>query len=255
MEFMRTPQSMNESSQAHRFEAALQGISLLLSSLIFILTCGLLYIRIQETGFPFQGSGYFLTFLLGSVALSTISVLMLMQHYRQIWRQNEREAGSDKLTGAINRDLFDKLLEQELRRGGRYHYPITLCYVGLDGFKNYKEESSREQSDLVIKKFAETLKSSVRFADCVARYENDEFCVLLPHTDLVHAEKYIHRLLAYAAERTGVTFSAGVAAYQAGEKKAQFMMRAISSLTQAKSAGKSQVRYAVGDGASAVIQP
>lgn len=250
MEPSRNPQYFSERSQVLNLEGAFQRLALFLGFTSFALTGALIYHQTKESGFNLHTKSDLFLVLLGAVTFINIAIFFLMQRYRRIWLKIEREAGLDKVTGVMNRIHFEKLLEEELRRGGRYHYPISLCYVDLDGFKEYNEAYTRERGDLALKKFAGILRSSVRFADCVARYQNDEFCILLPHTDIVRAEKFMSRLLAYAADRMEFTFSAGVTSYQAGENKAQFVMRALASLAQAKREGKKQVRYAVAESAA-----
>lgn len=251
MESSRNPQFFSERSQVLSLEGAFQRLAIFLGFSSFLLTGALIYSHTKEAGLNLYAKSDLFLVMLGLVTLLNVAIFLMMYRYRRIWQKIEREAGVDKVTGVMNRIHFEKLLEEELRRGGRYHYPITLCYVDLDDFKNYNEEFTRERGNHLLKRFAEILRSSVRFADCVARYQNDEFCILLPHTDIVRAEKFMTRLLAYAAERMDFTFSAGVTSYQAGENKAQFVMRAVSSLAQAKREGKRQVRYAVAESSSA----
>lgn len=250
MEPGRNPQYFSERSQVLSLEGAFQRLAIFFGFSSFLLTGALLYTHVKEEGLDLHMKGDLFMVLLGIVTLINVAIFFLMHRYRGIWQRIEKEAGLDKVTGVMNRIHFEKLLEEELRRGGRYHYPITLCYLDLDEFKNYNEEFNRDRGNAALKKFAEVLRSSVRFADCVARYQNDEFCVLLPHTDIVRAEKFMGRLLMSTAERMEFTFSAGVTSYQAGENKAQFVMRAVSSLAQAKREGKKQIRYAVAESSS-----
>ena len=250
MEPSRNPQYFSERSQVLSLEGAFQRLAIFLGLLSFVLTGALIYSHTQEAGFDLHTKGDLFLVMLAAVTFINITIFFLMQRYRRIWLKIERDAGLDKVSGVMNRIHFEKLLEEELRRGGRYHYPITLCYVDLDGFREYNEGATRSQGDSVLRKFSEILRGSVRFADCVARYQNDEFCILLPHTDIVGAEKFMSRLFVYAAERMDFTFSAGVTSYQAGENKAQFVMRALASLSQAKREGKKQVRYAVAESPS-----
>lgn len=183
-----------------------------------------------------------LAVLLAAEALLVLGALW----FRKKWSDIEKAAGSDDLTGISNRASFEKTLEQEQRRAGRYHYPITLCILDLDNFRSYNEQFGTKRGDELLQQFALFLKSNVRSTDCVARYGSDEFCAILPHTDLVKAEKFVARVLAQAQEMLDASFSAGLTAYRAGETKGQLLMRAGLALHQAKREGKKRICCLVG---------
>ncbi len=250
MQSKRGPQYFSERSQVLSLEGAFQTLATFLGLTSFVLSGALIWIQISSSGLNLQTRGGVFLTLLGLVTFLNVAIFFLMRRYRKIWIAIEKEAGVDKVTGVMNRIHFEKLLEEELRRGGRYRYPITLCYIDLDGFKDYNETFGRSQGDEYLKLFSEILRGTVRFADCVARYQNDEFCVLLPHTDIVRAEKFMSRLSAIAESRN-FSFSAGVTSYQTGESKAQFVMRSLASLGQAKREGLKKIRYAVSETSAA----
>ncbi len=56
-------------------------------------------------------------------------------------RKIETESRSflDDRTGALAEKAFEKILTEELRRAGRYHYPVTLCLLGLDDFESFTQ--------------------------------------------------------------------------------------------------------------------
>lgn len=161
---------------------------------------------------------------------------------RFFWQGFDYGANQDVQTGLYHRSYFERIVEMEARRSGRYRYPVTLCLLDIDRFKSINQNFGRKKGDEVLRKFAEFLRSSVRITDLIARYDRDEFCVLLPHTDVVKAEKFISRIVAQMQERLDCSFSAGLTAFHAGENGAQLLDRASLALEQAKREGTGKVR-------------
>lgn len=173
---------------------------------------------------------------------------------RFFWQGFDHDANSDMETGLFHRLHFEKLTGLEIRRAGRYRYPVTLCLLDLDHFSSLNESYGRRRGDETLERFAGFLRASVRITDMIARYGKDEFCVLLPHTDLVHAEKFMTRILALSQERLDCSFSAGLTSFQPGETPAHLWARVLAALEQAKREGTGKIRCLVGGiGSQAVL--
>jgi diguanylate cyclase (GGDEF)-like protein len=187
-------------------------------------------------------------YLAASFALVGCNVLqfVLILYFRRRWIDIENNATQDELTGLHSAGYFDKMLDQELRRAGRYRYPIAVCRLDLEGL---------EVGDQARRQFSDVIRAASRFSDCAAYLRVDEFVVLLPHTDTLRAEKYLKRLMAQAEERFELGFSAGVTAFRPGESGAEFLERAERALAEAKRDGRKQVRcLASGTDSHAVVR-
>ncbi len=99
----------------------------------------------------------------------------------------------DSLTGLFNRNYF----EQEMNRIAEARYEmVSLIICDVDCLKIINDTLGHEKGDQLIKAAAETLMTSFRISDMVARIGGDEFAVLLPnasHMDLIHAIKRIKK--------------------------------------------------------------
>jgi diguanylate cyclase (GGDEF)-like protein len=102
----------------------------------------------------------------------------------------------DPLTGVANRRQFDQSLSREWLAARRSGDSIALLSVDVDHFKSYNERYGRAQGDECLRLVAAALKSACRRpADVVARYDGQEFMVLLPQTARLGAEHIGRRVL------------------------------------------------------------
>ncbi|MHB9054202.1 MAG: response regulator [Thermoleophilia bacterium] len=83
----------------------------------------------------------------------------------------------DRETRTFNRRYFDKRLAEEVKRAQRYSLDLSLLLIGLDRPDGRAAAHSERLAAL-----AGILRSSIRAADPLARYDTDRFGVLLPET-------------------------------------------------------------------------
>lgn len=204
--------------------------------------------------FPFFGEGLVTATTRQIIILSVLLIFLginylqflVMLRLRRKWLQLEKQSIYDPLTQTFNRACFDEVLQEEMRRAGRYHFPLTLCLIDIDNFKTFNDTYGHTRGDELLQKFASLVLSSIRSTDCLGRYGGDEFCILLPHTNLVRSEKFLSRILLQVQEMLDCTFSAGVTSYRTGESKSEFIIRADQALYHAKREGKNRIRCMIG---------
>ncbi len=193
-------------------------------------------------------------FLISAFLILSGILLMAWEWVERRRLAAESRSVSDERTGALTVQAFKKILDEELRRAGRYHYALTLCLLDLDDFESFNENFGAEKGDSLLRQFADLLRSTVRFSDTVGHAKKDGFLVLLPHTDLFRAQKFLTRVLIETEERLDTTFSAGLTSYQAGEKQADLLDRLEIAIGSAKREGKKNIRALVpGQDAQAVL--
>lgn len=91
-------------------------------------------------------------------------------------------ANMDTLTGALSRQHFMMLAEQELARSLRYALPLVVLMLDLDHFKDVNDSYGHSAGDAVLKGFVQTVKEVLRESDVMGRIGGEEFAVLLPNT-------------------------------------------------------------------------
>jgi len=192
------------------------------------------------------------SFLIIFLAINCVQFMVTLR-LRKKWQLLEHQSTYDGLTKIFNRTCFEEILQEEVRRAGRYRFPLTLCLIDMDNFKTYNDTYGHPKGDALLQQLAALAAGAIRSTDCLARYGGDEFCVLLPHTDLVRAEKFLSRLLTQVQERLDTSFSAGVTSYRPGENKTEFMARVDLALYQAKREGKNRIRCLIDKDDSHVV--
>ena len=172
---------------------------------------------------------------------------------RQIERQRrelERLATTDVLTGVFNRRVLLERLELELRRCRRYGTRLCVLLLDVDHFKRVNDTYGHLAGDAVLVVLGHLLKTRVRGTDVAGRYGGEEFCVLLPETDLDPGRELAERLRQHLAAETfaagettfRVTCSVGVAHFHDAKQKVTDLLQAADeALYQAKQQGRDRV--------------
>ena len=91
------------------------------------------------------------------------------------------------LTGIWNRRALLDLLQRELERASRNHSSTALLMLDLDHFKEVNDKYGHLAGDAVLREVARRVMQVIRSYDFVGRYGGEEFLVVLPACDRIHA--------------------------------------------------------------------
>ena len=166
----------------------------------------------------------------------------------QVFREMERIATTDSLTGLRNFRFFRRRLEEEVDRAERYGVTFSVVLVDIDGLGRFNEEQGFVAGDLLIREVGQILRSNTRRVDLVARYGGGRFAILMPETDRTGAMAAAKKLVSKVAEaafmdmrgerRAKATVRAGVATYPVDGRSADDLLRrAGEALDEAKRRG------------------
>ena len=154
----------------------------------------------------------------------------------------------DALTGAFNRKKMEEDMKDEFERFKRYGVKFSVIMADIDFFKKINDTYGHMMGDLVLKSVADTLKNNIRKSDKLYRYGGEEFCILLPNTEIQDAISLAKRLLQKIRERKinniSVTISMGVSCAEEKDGRwEEIIKRADEKLYLAKSNGRNRVEY------------
>lgn len=161
-------------------------------------------------------------------------------------RRLETMASTDKLTGALSRQVFDGIFDQAVHSARRSGQHLSLIMLDLDRFKALNDRHGHLAGDLGLKWLVERLRESVREADSICRWGGDEFLVLLPDCDLEQANALYERIdrsmsrntLTVDGSEIDIGVSAGIAQWQVDERPVDTLNRADRELLRIKSAAR-----------------
>lgn len=161
---------------------------------------------VELSASPVRGAGRVVT---GAVVLFH-DVSEIRGHARQMSYQ----ATHDALTGLVNRQEFERRLEEAIDIARAEHVNHVLCYLDLDRFKAVNDTSGHMAGDAVLREVASLVREQVRDSDTVARIGGDEFGLLLAGCPLEKARQLATDVCRAVAERDFVwrdrSFSIGV---------------------------------------------
>jgi diguanylate cyclase (GGDEF)-like protein len=169
--------------------------------------------------------------------------------------QHGSDAVIDQLTGMLNRKALSIRVQELTQQSAVTGEPIGVIVGDLDHFKEVNDTHGHSVGDAVLKEVAYMLRNQLRAFDLAYRLGGEEFLILLPGSDLAHAERLAERLRArVGSERVGgeipITMSFGVGASARGEPfdyAAVFAM-ADAALYEAKRNGRDRVCLAESNG-------
>lgn len=124
------------------------------------------------------------------------------------------QAGTDQLTGLLNRSGFLLAAVRERAIADRSRTPLSVAVLDLDGFKQVNDSHGHAAGDRVLADVAAAWRRRLRAGDVLARHGGDEFVLLLPGTGSDDAADAIERL---DCPEVQITWSVGLAEWLPGE--------------------------------------
>ena len=159
-------------------------------------------------------------------------------------------ARTDYLTKLSNRQYITELIAYERGRAKRSNKSYSIAIGDIDNFKAVNDSYGHDCGDMVLKKIADIMRSTVRHQDYVARWGGEEFLLLLPETDSIGAQTVAEKIRAEIENVSfqclgssfSITMSFGVSQLHGiAEDMQETIKNADRALYRAKNAGKNIV--------------
>jgi len=176
----------------------------------------------------------------------TVSDLVL--NLNELTQELRSRATTDVLTGLRNRRWLIDRVPVELAQIQRTGLPMSTILFDVDYFKAINDTYGHVIGDHVLMAIGQTVKDMIRPDDLAARIGGEEFCILLPQTELNEAFNVAERLrvsfenmeVSDISDRA-ITCSFGVAPFLPHMKLTDALKHADSALYEAKGAGRNRV--------------
>lgn len=107
-----------------------------------------------------------------------------------------REIYEDPLTRLNNRRYFDLRLEREFSSAIKHGRLLSIAWMNISHLHDLNRRYGWIAGDKALKSFAEQAQTSIRLVDWLARCSGQEFCLVMPDTDLAEARCVADRVRA-----------------------------------------------------------
>jgi len=165
----------------------------------------------------------------------------------------------DDFTQLANRRYFEEYLELQWENLVKETSPLSVILCDIDFFKVYNKTQGNEAGDNSLRQIAEVLRQLVRKShDVVARYQEDEFGIILPNANAniacEVAQRIRERVMSLAINHDPkigglpapvLTVSLGVASTipNSNMNPDNLLRKAKEALSQAKNLGRNQINF------------
>jgi diguanylate cyclase (GGDEF)-like protein len=158
----------------------------------------------------------------------------------------KRVSRTDPLTDLLNRRGMSDILSQEIERFQRYGHPFSIAIGDMDDFKKINDSYGQEYGNLVLRHVAEILRTKLRKVDSIARWDGEEFLLLLPQTTLAESVIIVEKIsqeirsnrLRYKEQEIALTITFGVSEITKGMSIEGFLRGITDALSSGKRQGK-----------------
>lgn len=162
----------------------------------------------------------------------------------------------DALTDLPNRVLFEDRLAQALSLAQHNEQLLAVLFLSLDRFKKVHDTLGQASEARLLQEVAKRLKTCARDGATIARFERNEFAVLLPQIDdtqtVIEITNEIKEVLAppflIDEHEIFITTSVGISFFPNDGADVQTLLKnAGAALYRAKKAGRNNYRFYTAD--------
>jgi diguanylate cyclase (GGDEF)-like protein len=219
-------------------------------ALTFSILEGLVHSEAAKQRIVMERLGRTISMLVFMILLLVVGLLISLFRLKREHHKVMQLSQFDELTKLGNRRYLLSFAESFCKQSQRSGCPLGLILIDIDYFKYVNDTFGHPTGDQILQVLAGALKDEAREIDVLARVGGEEFCVLMPDTDVDGAMKLAERMRQKVSDLTeqqlgiaaSVTVSLGVAiAYQNEATFEHLYARADKALYQAKTHGRNRV--------------
>jgi len=220
----------------------------IISSLTIILS----NVLIKDTFNDVSLTGMIIAIIIFSMFLATFTDQMSSYILLLDKQRNELNylANKDPLTGVLNSKVYEQLGKKQLLYAKENGENLSILYADIDHFRQVNKRYGQQLGDLFLQHVVDVMKSVLHSNGIIVHIGGEEFCIILPGTDLINArnlalrvknavrDRYYH----HKEEVVVVTMSIGVASlHESDQEIRSIQIRADKALIKAKHLGGDEV--------------
>lgn len=225
------------------------GIGILLFSIfaknLYALTVGICFVGLSLVPLPYAKSIFYM--IIGASILlyifnalkNTSNVLSIFKFKNKLENSPEKRISlTDPITDVYSKDFFEEYLKKEIEKAKRYGKKFSILLIDLNDLHLVNNKYGHLAGDQVLKSIAKNLSNNLRDSDVIARWNSDDFVVLLSETSCVELLEVIDRLYNKVKVSHGdieITLSIGFSCYpEHGQTIEELMQEASRNMYRAK---------------------
>ena len=184
-------------------------------------------------------------------AVSMVADVTKRMYLEKTASRRSVQGGTDPLTRVASKDHFSRRFSAESGASYRDGSHISVVVLSVDRYARIGEQHGRQTAEGLLAQAARLVEGELRSRDCVGRYSDHAFGIVLPETPLDAATSVASRLRrTFAAVELGdldhpitITVSAGVASRPAGVRASpdEMITQALKSCAAAEFMGGDRV--------------
>jgi two-component system cell cycle response regulator len=212
---------------------------------------GTLFLRTSRASYAFSEHEIKVCNAIANASANALYNAFLFEKMEDEKSRLEKLSITDYLTGVYNIRYFYHRIKEEFSRSERYNLDLSCLMLDIDRFKGINDKYGHRVGDIILREFAQLLRSHTRKSDVLARYGGEEFIMLLPQTsesgavakaETIRAcvEKFRFRVL---KGKKLLTVSIGAASYpnKGIKNMGDLITTADNALYSAKTVGRNRV--------------
>ncbi len=155
----------------------------------------------------------------------------------------------DSLTRTPNRRGITISIMDAMAMGERYGNPLSIAKLDLDHLSSVNKKFGSKAGDDILAGVAAIVTEALRMPDKIGRYDDDEFLLVMPQTEIEDAYKIVDRVNNLIAEQkfnvdgsaAVITASVGVTEYKQNDDLESLLSRVQKGVDESRSAGRDRV--------------
>ena len=100
-----------------------------------------------------------------------------MAKIKEVEEDIQKKAYTDSLTNLYNKNKFDEVVENELKRDARHKRDLGIAIINIDKYDEINEKHGNLIADGVVMLLAQNIKDKLRDTDIFARFGDGEFAI------------------------------------------------------------------------------